>query len=126
MLSQPRRRQRLQCQFAPAKQIDKDVGIEPLLLIDGTCTDPDYNESTFVITKTEQLTLQVPDGGPLIPYTQVTGHFPATKTLATLPPGVRQSPTTFQQNYVFEVPGKGILAEPLVRGPAPVRGRRCR
>jgi len=95
-----------ECKFAPSKPIDKDVGIEPLLLIDGTCTDPDYNESTFVIEKTEQLTLQVPDGGPLIPYTQVTGHFPATKTLATLPPGVRQSPTTFQQNYILKFPAK--------------------
>src|SRR4051794_37672186 len=57
------------CQFAPVRQIDRDVGIEPQLLIDGTCTDPDYNESTFVIDKTEQLTFQVPDG-PLIPYTQ--------------------------------------------------------
>ena len=93
------------CQFAPTRQIDKDTGVEPQLLIDGTCTDPDYNESTFVITNTEQLTFQVP-GGPLIPYTQVTGHFPATKTVDTLPPDVRQSPTTFQQNYVLRFPAK--------------------
>ena len=51
------------------------------------------------------MTFQVP-GGPLIPYTQVTGHFPATKTADTLPPGVRQSPTTFQQDYVFRFPVK--------------------
>src|SRR6476660_4496351 len=76
------------CKLAPVRQIDKDTGAEPQLLIDGTCVDPDYSEQTFVIDKTEQLTFQVPDGGPLIPYTQVTGHFPATKTLATLPPGV--------------------------------------
>jgi len=93
------------CKFAPIRQIDRDTGVEPQLLIDGTCTDPVYNESTFVIDKTEQLTFQVPDG-PLIPYTQVTGHFPATKTVAQLPPGVRQSPTTFQQNYVFRFPAK--------------------
>src|SRR5579862_5875479 len=93
------------CKFAPTRQIDRDTGVEPQLLIDGTCTDPDYNESTFVIDKTEQLTLQVPNG-PLIPYTQVTGHFPATKTVDTLPPDVRQSPTTFQQNYVFRFPAK--------------------
>lgn len=93
------------CKFAPVRQIDRDVGVEPQLLIDGTCTDPDYNEKTFVIDKTEQLTFQVPDG-PLIPYTQVTGHFPATKTVATLPPYVRQSPTLFQQNYVFRFPAK--------------------
>ena len=73
------------CQFAPTRQIDRDTGVEPQLLIDGTCTDPDYNEGTFVITNTEQLTFQVP-GGPLIPYTEVTGHFPATKTEAMLPP----------------------------------------
>jgi hypothetical protein len=93
------------CKFAPFGQINIDTGVEPQLLIDGTCIDPDYNESTFVIDKTEQLTFQVPDG-PLIPYTEVTGHFPATKTLETLPPGIRQSPTTFQQNYVFRFPAK--------------------
>jgi hypothetical protein len=93
------------CKFAPTRQIDTDTGVEPQLLIDGTCTDPDYNESTFVVDKTEQLTFQVP-GGPLIPYTEVTGHFSATKTVDTLAPGVRQSPTAFQQNYVFRFPAK--------------------
>jgi hypothetical protein len=93
------------CRFAPTRQIDRDTGVEPQLLIDGTCTDPDYNEGQFVADKTEQLNFRVP-GGPLIPYTQVTGHFPATKTMDTLPPGVRQSPTTFQQNYVFRFPAK--------------------
>jgi len=93
------------CQFAPASQLNIDTGVEPQLLIDGSCTDPAYNEKTFVITKTEQLTFQVPDG-PLIPYTEVTGHFPATQTLDTLPEGVRQSPTTFQQNYVLRFPDK--------------------
>jgi hypothetical protein len=91
------------CVFAPASQMDMDTGVEPQLLIDGVCTDPAYNESTFVITNTEQLSFQVP-GGPLIPYTQVTGHFPATRTVADLPAGVRQSPTTIQQNYVFRFP----------------------
>lgn len=93
------------CRFAPMRQVDRDVGVDPQLIIDGTCIDPDYNESTFVIDKTEQLTFQVPDG-PLIPYTQVTGHFPATKTVATLPAGVLQSPSTFQQNYVLRFPAK--------------------
>jgi hypothetical protein len=74
------------CKFAPVRQINKDTGVEPQLLIDGTCIDPDYNEATFVVDKTQQLTFQVPDG-PLIPYTEVTGHFPATKTVATLPTG---------------------------------------
>lgn len=94
------------CKFAPVTKLNIDTGVEPQLLIDGTCTDPDYNESTFVIEKTEQLTFQVPDGGPLIPYTEVTGHFPATKTLDTLPDYVRQSPTTFRQNYVLRFPAK--------------------
>jgi hypothetical protein len=94
------------CRFAPVRQIDRDVGVEPQLLIDGTCIDPDYNENTFVVDKTEQLSLQVPDGGPAIPYTQVTGHFPASKTVATLPADVRQSPTLFQQNYVWRFPAK--------------------
>lgn len=94
-----------ECRFAPVRQIDKDVGVDPQLLIDGTCTDPDYNEATFVVDKTEQLTLEVP-GGSAIPYTQVTGHFPATRTTATLPPHVRQSPTLFQQNYVFRFPAR--------------------
>ncbi|MDG2005209.1 MAG: PKD domain-containing protein [Novosphingobium sp.] len=93
------------CGFAPVRQIDRDTGVEPQLLIDGTCIDPDYNEDTFVITRTQQLAFQVP-GGPLIPYTQVTGHFPATKRVETLPSGVRQSPTTFQQKYVWRFPAK--------------------
>jgi hypothetical protein len=95
-----------ECQFAPVRQVHKDVGIEPQLLIDANCTDPVYNEGTFVIDKTEQLTFQVPGGGPLIPYTQVTGHFPAVTTVDKLPAGIRQSPTTFQQNYVFRFPAK--------------------
>ena len=94
-----------ECQFAPSTQMNIDTGVEPQLLIDGTCIDPDYNEETFVIDKTEQLTFQVPDG-PLIPYTEVTGHFPATTTLEDLPPNVRQSPTTFRQDYVFRFPAK--------------------
>jgi hypothetical protein len=94
-----------ECKFAPIQKIHKDAGVEPHLLIDGTCTDPDYNDSTFVVDSTEQLNFQVP-GGPLIPYTEVTGHFPATKTQADLPEGVRQSPTLFRQNYVMRFPAK--------------------
>ncbi len=93
------------CKFAPVTQMNIDTGVEPLLQIDATCTDPDYNEQTFVIDKTERLTFQVP-GGPVIPYTEVTGHFPATKTFETLPRGIRQSPTVFPQNYVFRFPAK--------------------
>jgi hypothetical protein len=95
-----------ECKFAPADEVTRAAGIEPQLLIDGDCVDPDYNESTFVIEKTEQLTFQVPDGGPLIPYTQITGHFPPTRTVEDLPPGIRQSPTTIRQDYVFRFPAK--------------------
>ncbi|MFT4025462.1 MAG: hypothetical protein QM676_01475 [Novosphingobium sp.] len=110
-----------ECKFAPVRQIDRDTGVEPQLLIDGTCTDPVYNESTFVIDKTEQLTLQVPDG-PLIPYTQVTGHFPATRTVDTLPAGVRQSPTTYQQNYVLRFPAKEFWRHRSFEGQHPSGG----
>ncbi len=110
-----------ECKFAPVRQIDRDVGVEPQLLIDGTCVDPVYNEATFVIDKTEQLTFQVP-GGPLIPYTQVTGHFPATNTPETLPPGVRQSPTTFQQNYVWRFPAKEFWRNRSFEGQHPSGG----
>lgn len=110
------------CKFAPFRQIDRDTGVEPQLLIDGTCVDPDYNEKTFVIDKTEQLTFQVPDGGPLIPYTQVTGHFPATKTEATLPAGVRQSPTTFRQDYVLRFPAKEFWRNRSFEGQHPTGG----
>ena len=109
------------CQFAPASQMDKDTGVEPQLLIDGACTDPVYNESTFVITKTEELTLQVPDG-PLIPYTEVSGHFPATITVEALPEGVRQSPTTFQQNYVLRFPAKEFWQNRSFEGQHPTGG----
>jgi hypothetical protein len=54
------------CKFAPMTQMKIDAGVEPQLLIDADCVDPDYNEQTF-IDKTEQLTFQMPDGGPLIP-----------------------------------------------------------
>ena len=32
------------CRFAPVRPIDKEVGVEPQLLIDGTCTDPGHVE----------------------------------------------------------------------------------
>lgn len=94
-----------ECQFAPSTQMNIDTGVEPQLFIDATCIDPVYNEDTFVITGTEQLSFQVPDGA-LIPYTEVTGYFPATNTPETLPTNVRQSPTTFRQEYVLRFPAK--------------------
>jgi hypothetical protein len=96
-----------ECKFAPMGQINVDTGVEPLLMIDGTCTDPAYNEGTFVVEKTEQLTFQVPNG-PLIPYTEVTGHFPATNTYETLTPPIRNSPTLRKQGYIFRFPAKEV------------------
>src|SRR5690242_9663677 len=67
-------------------------GSEPPLMIDPKCTDPDYNEGTFVIDSTRQHDLKLPDG-TTIPYTEVKGHFPATRTQAQFAPGVLESPT---------------------------------
>lgn len=94
-----------ECQFAPSTRMNTETGVEPQLLIDASCIDPVYNLTTFVVDKTEQLTFQVPDG-PSIPYTEVSGHFPAANTPETLPPGIYQSPTTFRQNYIFRFPAK--------------------
>ena len=80
----------VECRFIGGPQFG---GIEPPLVIDAACTDPDYNEKTFVIDSTQQLTLKLPDGST-ISYTEVKGHFPATSTQAELPPGILQSPTT--------------------------------
>jgi hypothetical protein len=96
------------CTFAPMAPINAETGVEPMLIINGSCIDPDYNESTFVVDKTEQLNFQMPNGGALIPYTEVTGHFPATQTLESLVPPIRQSPTTHEQKYVFRFPAKGF------------------
>src|SRR5689334_12417345 len=80
-------------------------GSEPSLLIDADCTDPDYNERTFVIDGTKSLTLKLPDGS-MIPYTEVKGHFPATRTSAQLPAGVTASPTTTSHAVTWLFPDK--------------------
>lgn len=80
-------------------------GVEPPLAVDGTCTDPDYNEKTLVIDSTEQKTLDLPDGTKLA-YIEVKGHFPPTRTQAQLPAGITQSPTTVQHGVVWRFPEK--------------------
>lgn len=80
-------------------------GIEPPLAIDATCIDPDYNAQTLVIEATEQKTLTLPDG-VTIPYTEVRGHFPATRTTEQLPSGVSQSPTTAKHGVTWRFPAK--------------------
>ncbi|MEO7158890.1 MAG: PKD domain-containing protein [Vicinamibacterales bacterium] len=90
------------CQFVGGSQF---AGIEPPLAVDGACTDPDYNEKTLVIDSTEQKTLDLPDGTKLA-YTEVKGHFPATRTQAQLPAGIAQSPTIVRHGIVWRFPEK--------------------
>ncbi len=82
------------------------LGAEPQILIDATCEDPGFNERNFVIDKVSQATLTVKDTGQQIPYTQVDGHFNPTHTKATLPPGVRSSPTTVRHGVKWLFPAK--------------------
>jgi hypothetical protein len=85
---------------------DAPVGdVEPPLAVDGTCIDPDYNERTFVIDSTQQL-VNVDASGRVTPYTEVKGHFPATNTRASLPPGVYTSATLNQHDVVWRFPAK--------------------
>ncbi|MGX9901390.1 hypothetical protein ACW0JT_18650 [Arthrobacter sp. SA17] len=79
--------------------------VEPPLAVDGTCTDPDYNASTLVIESTQQL-IHTDPSGRTIPYTEVKGHFPATNTRATLPPGVYRSATLNRHDVIWRFPAK--------------------
>ena len=89
-------------QFIGGPQV---AGIEPQLAVDGTCSDPDYNETTLVIDSTEQKTLALADGTKLA-YTEVKGHFPPTRTQADLPAGIFQSPTTAKHDVLWRFPEK--------------------
>lgn len=80
-------------------------GAEAPLLIDADCTDPDYNDKTFVLDSTKSLVLSLPDGSS-IPYTEVKGHFPATRTEAQLPAGVTGSPTTVSHAVTWLFPDR--------------------
>lgn len=81
-------------------------GSDAPLTVDAVCVDPDYNEKTFVIDSTNELILALPDGKS-IPYTEVKGHFPATKTAAQLSAsGVRTSPTTARHDVTWQFPEK--------------------
>lgn len=90
------------CKFVGGPQFG---GIEPPLTIDATCTDPDYNEKTFVVDSTQQLTLKLPDGST-VPYTEAKGHFPAIRSRTELPPGILQSPTTVGHSVTWRFPDK--------------------
>ena len=82
------------------------LGAEPQILVDATCEDPGFNERNFAIDKVTQSTLTVKSTGQQIPYTQVDGHFNPTQTQATLPVGVRASPTTFRHGVTWLFPAK--------------------
>lgn len=90
-----------ECQFYGTAPI----GGERPLAVDATCTDPDYNENTLVI---DSVVPQVytDASGQEIPYTEVRGHFPATNTEDTLPPGVTQSPTLKEHAVLWRFPAK--------------------
>ncbi|WP_296306214.1 hypothetical protein [Pseudomonas sp.] len=74
-------------------------------MVDATCVDPDYNKTTLVIDSKKNLMLSLPDGSS-IPYTEVKGHFPATKAAAQLPAGVNASPTTANHSVTWLFPEK--------------------
>lgn len=80
-------------------------GGEAPMIIDADCVDPDYNEKTFVIDSSSALSLTLPDGSS-IPYTEVRGHFPATRTPNLLPAGVTGSPTTASHSVTWRFPAR--------------------
>lgn len=90
------------CRFIGSPQF---AGIEPPLAVDGVCTDPDYNDKSFVIDLTQEQTLKLSDGST-VRYTEVKGHFPATRTQAQLPAGISQSPTTVSHSVTWRFPDK--------------------
>lgn len=80
-------------------------GGEAPLMIDADCVDPDYNDKTFIVDSTKSLALSLPDGSS-IPYIEVKGHFPATRTAAQLPAGVSGSPTTASHAVTWLFPDR--------------------
>ncbi|WP_247046281.1 tannase/feruloyl esterase family alpha/beta hydrolase [Arthrobacter rhizosphaerae] len=95
--------------------------VEPPLAVDATCADPDYNEGTFVVDSKQQLVYTDPSG-QTIPYTEVKGHFPATNTPATLPSGVRRSPTLNQQDVVWRFPAREFWQNRSFQHTYPLQG----
>lgn len=93
--------QAVTCAFVGEPQ----YGNEAPMTIDADCVDPDYSDKTFVLDGTKSLTLALPDGSA-IPYTEVTGHFPATRTAAELPAGVTGSPATARHSVTWRFPDR--------------------
>ena len=88
---------------SPGKPV---LGAEPQILIDANCEDTGFNERNFVIDKVSQATLTVKGTGQQIPYTQVDAHFNPTQKQASLPAGVRSSPTTVRHGVTWLFPAK--------------------
>lgn len=80
-------------------------GAEPPMAVDGDCVDPDYNATTFVTDSVTQQSVKLADG-TTVPYTEVKGHFPATRTSAQLPAGIKASPTTAAHAVTWRFPAK--------------------
>ena len=108
------------CQYASQAPV-AGSDVDPPLIVNATCADPDYNESTLVIDGTQQLVYADPSGRT-IPYTEVKGHFPATNTAATLPPGVHRSPTLNQQDLVWRFPAKEFWQNRSFQQTYPLQG----
>jgi hypothetical protein len=106
------------CPFIGAPQFG---GIEPWMAVDAACTDPDYNAKTLVIDGTERKTLDLPDGSK-IAYTEVKGHFPALRTVADLPAGVSQSPTTARHDVTWQFPDKPLWRHRFFQQTYPLPG----
>ncbi|MDB5279627.1 MAG: hypothetical protein JWR61_4582 [Ferruginibacter sp.] len=92
------------CNFVGRPQFG---GIEPPMVVDASCVDPDYNDKTMVIDSTNEKSLKLTDGSTIF-YTEVWGHFPALRTQAQLPAGILQSPTTAKHSFFWRFPEKRV------------------
>jgi hypothetical protein len=105
------------CRFVGGPQTG---GIEPALVVDAVCTDPDYNERTLVIDSTEHKLLDTPDGSK-IAYTEVKAYFPASRTQDQLPAGITQSPTTVEHEVTWRFPAKSYWRNRFFQQTYPLR-----
>jgi len=92
------------CKFVGGPQFG---GVEPPIVANATCVDPDFNDRTLVIDSTQEQVLTMP-GGATIRYTEVKGHFPRLRTPAELPAGIKGSPTTANHSVVWRFPEKKV------------------
>ena len=83
-------------------------GVEPRVEVNATCEDPGFSAQNFVIDKVSQATMTMTNSHQQIPYTRVEGHFNPTQTQASLPPGVKSSPTTVRHGVTWLFPDKSF------------------